>query len=600
MLVSFEGKVGQGKTLSATTFAVLDWLEADRKIVANYNIWLDRINYIYDDDGKVIEEREVKHPKEGDFVKFDYEFFVEAMENNTILYDTTVVLDEAYLFADARMSQSGFNKLLSYFVLQTRKRDVDLYLTTQQFENIDRRLRQNTDIRVLCLPKGTGIVVPVDKFINDEWKTEHVKRNVELIREGDEVVTFNPITSEKEIKKVLSVGNRIADELVHVTFSNGNELWITPEHPFAVPVNGTVDYVEAGSLKVGDEVLQYHYNYFEKRLQLLERGKNEEWKKQHGDKIKEKWQDENSGYTDRDVTSEFENAGTRKEVRAKVSASQIERYENHPEIKEQLSEIKKQEWADPNSTYNTPEFREARKLRAIEQYANGIGGVAEFNRKMTEDPEFAKSVFEKRQFKQTSLEKELEALLKEDAPDEWKYVGDGQVWFAGMNPDFMNINGKKKIIEVNGCYWHECEECGFGEGDPKEEKRIQKFNGFGWEVLTIWEHEFDDIEKVREKVREFTYNPDTTIETVVSINRIPISTRVFNIEVEDNNNYFAEGLLVHNCRYNKGTKVVTCRFVDLRSGMRRRIKIYGPEYFWIYDTKEIPTLRPGHIRAVQL
>lgn len=142
-------KVGQGKTLSATTFAVLDWLEADRKIVANYNIWLDRINYIFDDQGNVLEERFVKTPKDGDFIKFDYEFFVEAMETNSILYDTTVVLDEAYLFADARMSQSGFNKLISYFVLQTRKRDVDLYITTQQFENVDRRLRQNTDVRVL-------------------------------------------------------------------------------------------------------------------------------------------------------------------------------------------------------------------------------------------------------------------------------------------------------------------------------------------------------------------------------------------------------------------------------------------------------------------
>ncbi len=159
MLVSFEGKVGQGKTLSATTFAILDWLEADRKIVANYNIWLDRINYEFNDQGEIIGERNVKQPKEGDFVKFDYEFFVDAMENNTILYDTTVVLDEAYLFADARMSQSGFNKLLSYFVLQTRKRDVDLYLTTQQFENIDRRLRQNTDIRVLArYNKATKVV----------------------------------------------------------------------------------------------------------------------------------------------------------------------------------------------------------------------------------------------------------------------------------------------------------------------------------------------------------------------------------------------------------------------------------------------------------
>jgi len=347
MLVSFEGKVGQGKTLSATTFAVLDWLEADRKIVANYNIWLDRINYIYDDEGNVLEEREVKHPKEGDFIKFDYEFFVEAMENNSVLYDTTVVLDEAYLFADSRMSQSGFNKLLSYFVLQTRKRDVDLYLTTQQFENIDRRLRQNTDIRVLCFPKGTGIIVPEDKcYVTTGWRTEYRRKKVELIRVGDEVVSFNPVTSEKEIKRVTAVGNRIADELIHLVFSNGNEIRITPEHPFASPKDGQIEWIEAGDLKEGDAVLQYNYDWFNKRLQLLERGKDEKWKKQHSEKLKEKWQDEDSGYTDRDVSSEFENAAKRDIVKNKISETQKQRYIDNPELKEQISEIRKEHWKD--------------------------------------------------------------------------------------------------------------------------------------------------------------------------------------------------------------------------------------------------------------
>lgn len=140
LVITFEGKMGSGKSLSATAFAVLDWYSTGRQIVANYSINLNRIN----DDGFV------KEVKDGDFEYFDYEKFVGDMKNNVELYNKTVVLDEAYLFMDSRRSQSGFNNLMTYFTLQTRKRGVDLYICTQQFTNVDLRLRQNADIRATC------------------------------------------------------------------------------------------------------------------------------------------------------------------------------------------------------------------------------------------------------------------------------------------------------------------------------------------------------------------------------------------------------------------------------------------------------------------
>lgn len=126
MLMTVEGRLGSGKTLTATTFVVLDYLEAGRHIVSNY------------------------HLKGVPFTFLDYELFLSYMKNDKELKNTSVVLDEAYLFVDSRMSQTGFSKLMTYFVMQTRKRDVDLYVTTQQYENVDIRLRRNTDIRALC------------------------------------------------------------------------------------------------------------------------------------------------------------------------------------------------------------------------------------------------------------------------------------------------------------------------------------------------------------------------------------------------------------------------------------------------------------------
>lgn len=54
------------------------------------------------------------------------------------------------------------------------------------------------------------------------------------------------------------------------------------------------------------------------------------------------------------------------------------------------------------------------------------------------------------------------------------------------------------ILEVNGCYWHCCEKCGFNEGIPDksaEQKRLsdkRRYGYFakqGYKVSVIWEHD---------------------------------------------------------------------------------------------------------------
>lgn len=55
-------------------------------------------------------------------------------------------------------------------------------------------------------------------------------------------------------------------------------------------------------------------------------------------------------------------------------------------------------------------------------------------------------------------ERELLRVLNTFYPNEWEYVGNGQLIIGGKCPDFVNINGKKQIIEVFGEYWHKEEE----------------------------------------------------------------------------------------------------------------------------------------------
>lgn len=88
----------------------------------------------------------------------------------------------------------------------------------------------------------------------------------------------------------------------------------------------------------------------------------------------------------------------------------------------------------------------------------------------------------------------LGKLLDELYPGEWKFVGNGQVIVAGKCPDFININGQKKIIELYGDYWHHGQ-------NPQD--RIDVFSPYGYETLIVWEKELKDMPGVAHKVRAF-------------------------------------------------------------------------------------------------
>lgn len=99
----------------------------------------------------------------------------------------------------------------------------------------------------------------------------------------------------------------------------------------------------------------------------------------------------------------------------------------------------------------------------------------------------------------TNPEKQMMSLLDKNFPEEWKYVGNGQVLIDNLNPDFINNKGKKLIIEVFGDYWH----------DPNrnwvisKQERQARFNKYGFKMLVIKESELDDEEKIINRVSCF-------------------------------------------------------------------------------------------------
>lgn len=98
-----------------------------------------------------------------------------------------------------------------------------------------------------------------------------------------------------------------------------------------------------------------------------------------------------------------------------------------------------------------------------------------------------------------------------------KYVGDGSCWIGRLNPDFIFTDGRKKIIEHYGDYWHAnpflCKEkerrgARFAEDIWAEDKlREEKFRSYGYEVLVIWERElYEETCNVKERLKDFAAN----------------------------------------------------------------------------------------------
>ena len=124
MIIGFYGRRGKGKTLSATRL-IKAYKEEGYKVFTNTPF------------------------------KFEHEIITKQMlidyYNTDTNFDKAIFfLDEAHMFLDSRRGTSGLSLIITYFVLQTRKRGVKLIYTTQDKDQVDKRLRQQTEVDVYC------------------------------------------------------------------------------------------------------------------------------------------------------------------------------------------------------------------------------------------------------------------------------------------------------------------------------------------------------------------------------------------------------------------------------------------------------------------
>ncbi|OGN87470.1 MAG: hypothetical protein A2Z74_04680 [Chloroflexi bacterium RBG_13_46_9] len=116
-LINLVGKVGSGKTL----FMTADSVNSGRPIYANY---------------------EIRHKK--------YRALTPELLMDPDLHGAVICLDEAYAWLESRTSGKDINRYMSYILFQSRKKDMDIYMTDQLSSTIDLRFREMLDWEIRC------------------------------------------------------------------------------------------------------------------------------------------------------------------------------------------------------------------------------------------------------------------------------------------------------------------------------------------------------------------------------------------------------------------------------------------------------------------
>lgn len=179
----------------------------------------------------------------------------------------------------------------------------------------------------------------------------------------------------------------------------------------------------------------------------------------------------------------WEDPDHRKNISEKSSKQLRKQWEN-PDFKEKMS---KQSTEILNRLWKNSEYRKNQSKRTTER-----------NNQSWQDPSYRekqiKLILKASHVKPNKLEIHFQNYLDLLFPGEYKYVGDGQLIIGGKCPDFVNVNGKKKLIEIYGDYWHKGQ-------NPEDRKKI--FEPFGYKTLVIWEKELKKENKLKIRLTNF-------------------------------------------------------------------------------------------------
>ena len=142
------------------------------------------------------------------------------------------------------------------------------------------------------------------------------------------------------------------------------------------------------------------------------------------------------------------------------------------------------------------------KKQSLETVKNRSIGMKRYWSDKEKKEKHIKGIMKASQVSPNKQEIKLDEILSSLFPNQYKFVGDGEMIIGGKCPDFINVNGQKKVIELFGDFWHSKEVIGLPEEQHAKE-RIECFAQYGYQTLIIWEHELSDKRRLLLKLGNF-------------------------------------------------------------------------------------------------
>ena len=178
----------------------------------------------------------------------------------------------------------------------------------------------------------------------------------------------------------------------------------------------------------------------------------------------------------------------------------LKKLSQNPAMKAKRAEITKRLWQNPK-------YRE-RILAAITLAHNTpayLVGASKRSKQNWENPVYIAKMIKSLAIKPNKLELILQTILDKHFPA-FKYNGDYRlgVSLSRMIPDFVNINGKKEVIEVFGDHWHSTKRTKeTNNWKDTELGKIMAYGSIGYKCLVVWEKELKNPQAVIKKIRRW-------------------------------------------------------------------------------------------------
>ncbi|MDO8622680.1 MAG: radical SAM protein, partial [archaeon] len=391
-----------------------------------------------------------------------------------------------------------------------------------------------------CLASGTRITT-----------SRSPNKSIANIQIGEKLIAYNE--GQLVETTVVDKFKRKEQDLIRLILEDGTKILTTKEHPFYM----YGDWVEAGKLKIGNIL---HHITFNDKISFNKIVENPMKRKEVSIKMSKT----------REINGHHGKNGTLSKECKKRWELGINHSSPMSEENKQLTSIRMTENNPMFNPITAKKVGNTMKLNhekgiSIPYFKTPKGRIVsslvnqkkakennpmknpEVSRKVNSPENQKKRLHKVKSLRSSKEEKYCHELIDSYYPNSFIHNDNFEINIGKYFPDFINEE-KKKIIEYNGCFFHNCKECFPNKHNKENNKddilRAEYYKKEGYQTLFVYGHELQNEPwKLIPKIGDFLTNG----LKIIKIEHLKKTMDVYNLKCEPYDNFFANYVLVHNC-----------------------------------------------------